>query len=105
MSRLIDADALWMQVIHTMDYCDDILEIIEAQPSAQKTGKWIAVDSFSAFGGDEEAWMAHGNPIAYHYCSECKCPATVNEEGDELITKYCSECGARMLKGEEDECV
>ena len=32
--RLIDADTLWMDIIHAMDYCDDILEIIEAQPTA-----------------------------------------------------------------------
>lgn len=44
MSRLIDADALWMDIIHAMDYCDDILEIIEQQPtveSERRTGKWI----------------------------------------------------------------
>ena len=32
--RLIDADALWMDIIHNMDYCEDILEFIEAQPTA-----------------------------------------------------------------------
>lgn len=31
--KLIDADALWMDVIRSMDYCDDILEIIERQPT------------------------------------------------------------------------
>lgn len=35
MSRLIDADALWMDIIHSMDYCDDILEIIERQPTIE----------------------------------------------------------------------
>lgn len=35
--RLIDADALWMEIIHTMDYCDDILEIIEHQKTIEPT--------------------------------------------------------------------
>lgn len=39
MNKLIDADALWMDIIHAMDYCDDILEIIERQPSAEP--QWI----------------------------------------------------------------
>ena len=33
MPRYIDADALWMDIIHNMDYCEDILEFIEAQPT------------------------------------------------------------------------
>jgi len=39
--RLIDADALWMDVIHRMDYCDDILEMIEAMPTVEPEQKWI----------------------------------------------------------------
>lgn len=39
MSRLIDADTLWLDIIHAMDYCEDILEIIERQPTAEP--KWI----------------------------------------------------------------
>lgn len=35
--RLIDADALWMEIIHTMDYCDDVLEIIEHQKTIEPT--------------------------------------------------------------------
>lgn len=38
MGRLIDADVLWMDVIHSVDYCDDILEFIERQPT---TEQWI----------------------------------------------------------------
>ena len=41
MGRLIDADALWMDVIHRMDYCDDILEMIEAMPTVEPEQKWI----------------------------------------------------------------
>ena len=39
--RLIDADALWMDVIHSMDYCDDILEMIESQPTIVQESQWI----------------------------------------------------------------
>lgn len=40
MGRLIDADVLWMDVIHSVDYCDDILEFIERQPTVE-VNKWI----------------------------------------------------------------
>ena len=38
--RLIDADALWMDVIRSVDYCDDILEFIERQPTVEQS-HWI----------------------------------------------------------------
>jgi len=38
--RLIDADALWMDVIRSVDYCDDILEFIERQPTVEQQ-QWI----------------------------------------------------------------
>ena len=41
--RLIDADALWMDIIHSMDYCDDILEIIERQQTIE-TEQQVARD-------------------------------------------------------------
>lgn len=82
MSRLIDADGLWMDVIHAMDYCEDILEIIEKQPTVEerKTGKWIYVRT-----------EPDGN--AFYYCSECG-------KGEVHVpiveVKYCWNCGARM---------
>ena len=49
--RLIDADGLWMDIIRSMDYCDDILEFIEKQPTITTNkeknmieGKWITID-------------------------------------------------------------
>lgn len=33
--RLIDADALYMDIIHRFDYCDDFLEMLESAPTAQ----------------------------------------------------------------------
>ena len=39
--RLIDADALWMDVIRSVDYCDDILEFIERQPTVEQQPHWI----------------------------------------------------------------
>lgn len=66
-------------------------------PSApQRTGRWIPVDSYSAYGGDEEAWMAHGNPTAFYYCSECKKQNYMGEDGEPLLTECCPHCGARM---------
>lgn len=75
----------------------------EAQPE-QKKGKWIPVDSYTAFGGDKVTWMAHGNPIAiaFYYCSECGSHAYAGEDGEDLLTKYCPECGADM-QGEQNE--
>lgn len=34
--RAIDADALWMDVMRSIDYCDDFLEIIERQPTIER---------------------------------------------------------------------
>lgn len=34
MEKLIDAEGLAIDLIHSMDYCDDILEIVERQPEA-----------------------------------------------------------------------
>lgn len=68
---------------------------ISAQPERPK-GRWIPVDSYSAFGGDEATWMAHGNPVAFYYCSECKEQAYAGEDGESLITDYCPNCGAKM---------
>lgn len=59
-------------------------------------GEWIPVDSYSAFGGDEATWMAHGNPVAFYYCSHCKEQAYAGEDGESLITEYCPNCGAKM---------
>ena len=74
---------------------DIAIGAIVAQPERPK-GKWIPVDSYSAFGGDEATWMAHGNPVAYYYCSECKEQAYAGEDGESLITDYCPNCGADM---------
>lgn len=68
----------------------------------RKTGKWIPVDSYSAFGGDEVMWEAHGNPIAFYYCSECKEHAYAGEDGESLLTTYCPNCGADMRGDSND---
>lgn len=79
----------------------DCVDEIEKLPSAQKTGKWIPVDSFSAYGGDQIMWEIRGNPVAFHYCSECREQAYANEDGDEILSEFCPCCGARMV-GEEE---
>ena len=82
--RLIDADALWMEVVHRMDYCDDILEIIESMPTIEqeRTGKWIR--------HPEQRNIYGGKTIE---CSECQTKYVVQYIEDE---KYCRNCGARM---------
>ena len=86
------AEAVYSDVIEGA-----LLELPSAQPRP-KTGHWIPVDSYTAFGGDEITWIAHGNPIAYHYCSECKNQAYALEDGEDLLSDFCPSCGAKMLK-------
>lgn len=64
-------------------------------------GEWVAVDSYSAFGGSEEIWLAHGNPIAMYYCSNCKNQAYANDMGEDILSKFCPHCGADMRGGRE----
>lgn len=66
-------------------------------------GVWVAVDSYSAFGGSEETWMAHGNPTAYYYCSNCKQDAHANDLGEDILSKFCPECGAIMLNPNKEK--
>ena len=75
-------------------------DLPSAQPERKK-GRWIPVDSYSAFGGDEATWIAHGNPVAFYYCSECKEEAYAGEDGEPLLTDYCPNCGADM-RGEQN---
>ena len=106
MSRWIDADALierWnnMSVRGRTEFDQEIM-VAPSIDIDRPQGEWIAVDSYSAFGGSEEQWNAHGNPIAYHYCSNCKSQTRVDEFGEEMLTDFCPNCGARM-KGADDE--
>ena len=85
MSRLIDADALWMDIIHSMDYCDDILEIIERQPTIKerKTGRWI------------DAVMPNDNGgLPVQVCDQCNTffPLAYTGGGH----SFCPNCGADM---------
>ena len=80
-------------------YLDEILEIHKAE---RPQGKWVAVDSYSAFGGSEEIWLAHGNPIAMYYCSNCKNQAYANDMGEDILSKFCPNCGADMRGKEND---
>lgn len=101
--RPIDADALRESLFESsqFDTYNDysmVIDTIDLAPTLEerKKGKWIPVDSFSAFGGDESMWMAHGNPVAFYYCSNCKEQAYAEEDGYSLITDFCPNCGAKM---------
>lgn len=83
---------------------DDFFKLCREKPTiSPRKGKWIPVDSYSAFGGDEATWVAHGNPVAFYYCSECKEQTYAGEDGESLITDYCPNCGCRMEEGDSDE--
>ena len=83
-------------------WCIDLLKRLPSAQPERKKGRWIPVDSYSAFGGDEATWMAHGNPVAFYYCSECKEQAYAGEDGESLLTDYCPNCGADM-RGDKHE--
>ena len=71
--------------------------IVDELPSVtpqRPKGHWIGVSCYDAFGGDYETWMAHGNPIAYHYCSECKEECYIDEDGKEILSDFCPFCGS-----------
>ena len=82
--------------ITSLGWIGELRRLPAADVVEVRYGRWIIVSSFDAFGGDEEAWMAHGNPTALHYCSECKNEAYANEEGKEILSNYCPNCGAKM---------
>ena len=79
--RLIDADALYMDIIRKFDYCDDFLEMLESAPTVQperKKGKWI-------YDGQ------------YHYrCSNCGEHIYGDADATPDINKFCWNCGADM---------
>lgn len=77
-----------------VEYITEKVPTMDAEPV--RHGRWIPVDSCSAYGGDEATWGAHGNPIAVYYCSECKEQSYADESGKSIISPYCPFCGARM---------
>ena len=90
---------LLMAVPTAEDIADLLYEVKDETNAekAEKTGRWIPVAEYEACGGDFEAWQAHGNPVAFYYCSECKEQAGLSEDGKDLTTRYCPQCGARMV--------
>ena len=46
--RLIDADKLWKATTTSIDECEDFLELIEKQPTADRPqGEWIEIGTIS----------------------------------------------------------
>lgn len=81
---------------------NDAITALSEEPQERK-GRWIPVDSYTAFGGDEATWYAHGNPIAFYYCSKCKEQAYADENGDSLLTNFCPNCGADMREVDNEQ--
>ena len=78
-------------------------EALRGEARRGRNGTWIPVDSFTVFGGDEVTWMAHGNPIALHYCSVCGNDAYADEEGKDILSDFCPHCGADMRGDQNDQ--
>ena len=101
--RKLGHEVVVIDKVCSLGVATEFIDAIRDIPSADRPqGEWIEVRAFDAFGGDEAAWMAHGNPIAFHYCSECKEQSRLDEFGEEMLSNYCPNCGCRM-KGADDE--
>lgn len=90
MSKYIDADRLYKDITRSIDYCEDILEIVERQPAVDvqevKHGRWVETIA-------PELWE----------CSVCGCVIYSETEIDRNIYhKWCGRCGAKM-DGKEKE--
>lgn len=92
MTRLTDADALYMGLVKMKDFGEltakKAIRVVKNAPTIEaepvRHGKFI---------GTEYDGYADGNPVYYEWkCSECGC---VFEE-DEPTYRYCPNCGARM---------
>lgn len=85
MSRYIDADELFMDVIHSYDYCDDFLEMIEQCPTADVRpnvrGEWIVKET--------DPLEEPTTPFVEYVCDRC------GYEPKEM-TNFCPHCGALM---------
>lgn len=113
MSRYIDAEKIEQFLRTQMDMQDlylpiHFVEAIEDMPTADvqevEHGEWKTSTAYEMFGGDEECWYAHGDPIVSLYCSVCgfepyaSGALSLDYEAIEAISnhKFCPHCGARM---------
>lgn len=79
-----------------------VTAVYESAPAADveevRHGYWKPVSCYEMFGGDQEAWYGHGDPIACHLCSKCNDYPPYDEDGNEILTKYCPNCGSKMME-------
>ena len=78
---LIDRERLWKDITTNIEDCGELLDILERQPSAEKTGDWIDHQL--------DRWI-------YAKCSKCGSVHNVR-------SNYCPSCGARMIPREKCE--
>ena len=88
MPRYIDADALHKAITTRFDECEEILEVLDEQPTIKerKKGKWIMDRLVTSTGGT----------YGVRRCSECE--SYYQDIG--YGWNYCPDCGAEM-EGEE----
>ena len=108
-------DVTYMSTCLTVDECKGkrwmIARAIDAVKDAPtvdaepiKHGYWIFTTAYEMFGGEEDCWYAHGNPIVDIYCSECGFEPwvgnvnVISDDTCEAIANYsyCPNCGAKM---------
>lgn len=101
MSRYIDADRLYKDITRSIDYCEDILEIVERQPAADvaevRHGKWKyeAGFKYKRGGRNTEAKQIFGTEWRTMQRLKCSVCGMVVLVDDTIKYEYCPHCGAR----------
>lgn len=96
--ELINKGKLWDDIISNIEYCEDILEIIDKQPTIEaepvRHGYWKPVTMSELTGWNPE--YSGRDPVGCYVCSCCGCDNYINEAGEDILSNYCPHCGAKM---------
>lgn len=63
--------------------------------TATHTATWLT-QFMSDISGWDNSLTAGYDPVAGHYCSNCKHETFISDVGDEILSPYCPNCGAKM---------
>ena len=99
--RLIDADALLKDVTSHIEFCEDILEIIDAQPSLDKKLESAYAEGFtfaeSKFHERTRGkWIDGNGRDNFIHCSVCDNEAYWDTDYGQQEFDFCPYCGADM---------